>query len=1631
MPVSPPSAPRRRAHLLLGMLGATLGGGALAAALDTWGAPPADDPSAWTGPSVGLAMAIDFLESLPSAMIGAEEGGDPQEAGFFTEDQLRTGGAFDVPTGGPPSPLFGAQPFEQRLLLFEEFGRSPLDGAPQGTLTFPLPMTGPAPEQDPDDVAASSPDGFDLEDFLAEEGLLYTPSRVSNTAAANPYQPLVEDFLGRDLDSPPAEGRPPGEGWAHQRWNEFFPQIYVKTAQAGSRQNHGFRDDQQRHGYAAGEFAPGGLYHTVYTSEVPGAPTLEGSTAGLTIRFHPNMPVQDHKSLWTFDGTLPPKLLMARYGEPILLRHYNALPIDPAANRGFGLHTLSTHEHNGHNPAESDGFTNAFFFPGQYYDYRWPMQLAGYDTVNTEATDPRAATPCEPGEQLFVNDTQQGLRTCDAGGVVQLRGDWRETMSTHWFHDHMLDFTAQNVYKGNAAMMNYYSAVDRGNEAWDDGVNLRLPSGSALAWGNRDYDINLVVADKAFDPTGQLWFNIFNTDGFLGDVITTNFLYKPYLDVRARRYRFRILNGAVSRYFAIALVRKVDGPTGELPGPSGSGISYERVGFHLIANDGNIMEHALPFDGRLDLDHDGSASEHKGQLPIQAVAERFDIVVDFAAQGIEPGDTLYLVNTLEHDTGRRPNGLVPLSDILDGTYQPLASATEWTDGDPGVGPFLELRVAEYSGEDLSMDPAAYEPGGLPMIPLPIDRNDPALLTARHRVYDFGRSSGTDEAPWTIKTDGGAGLAADPRRVSTAVQLATGPTEAGFQGANAEGYDATGTLEIWEMRGNGGWSHPIHVHFEEGVVLSRDGEAPPAWERWARKDVFRIGPEENASHNIEVAYRFREFAGTFVEHCHNTQHEDKAMLLRWDLEHPGQVKMMPTPIPTWDGVEYVDSHALPTFRTGNGSGPTWEIPAMVDPPVGDNAGQGGGGAFENEEESLSLVGQEPLQPDLSAIIIDDEAAIALGKALFWDTQVGSDGVACASCHFNAGADPRLVNQINPGADGLFGGDPLGWPVAGPNEALSADDFPFRLLSDEDDPNSDLLADTDDRMSSQGSYGGLFLDLGNEDGGPTHAGHFTGRSHRDRSDKRDRREGRHGEDGHGGRHEGRPGTQGEMCVAPDDGPFVVDGLAYRRVEPRNTPSVVNAAFNYRNFWDGRANPIFNGVDPFGEATYAAEPTAGILVATQVKSGRKSRWQVALDQYALPFSSLASQAVGPPLSSFEMACEGVSFPDIADRILKKRALRTQKVSPTDSVFAPAGLTRSSNEVKGLKKTYAQMIQAAFAPALWQAEGAYTVNADGTVSKDHRGRSQMAENFSLFFGLAIQRYEATLISDDSAFDRGELTAQEEAGLEVFTEDAMCAECHSGPLFSSAAFSFNPLLGEAEPVNNRLLVERMAMGDGGAAAYDEGFYNIGVRPTAEDIGIGAFDPWGNPLSFAMKYFGTGRVAVDGAFKVPSLRNVGLTAPYFHHGGVATLEDLIEFYDRGGNNRGDFASGDSSGLGTNKSNLDAFIAPLGLSPSQKADLHAFLLSLTDYRVACHEAPFDHPALPITNGHTGEDLDHDGRADDVWINLPAVGAQGLSAIGKPCFSNDGERFGANEAVFSAVMGSSTTAERHSEDEGNGY
>ena len=222
--------------------------------------------------------------------------------------------------------------------------------------------------------------------------------------------------------------------------------------------------------------------------------------------------------------------------------------------------------------------------------------------------------------------------------------------------------------------------------------------------------------------------------------------------------------------------------------------------------------------------------------------------------------------------------------------------------------------------------------------------------------------------------------------------------------------------------------------------------------------------------------------------------------------------------------------------------------------------------------LPLVDESP--DGAGGFIKDNDAAILLGKALFWDTQSGSNGEACGTCHYHAGADNRIKNQLSPGikgGNGVF--DVTRSGGLGPNYELNAADYPFHDLADHEDRVSAVLHDTDDVTSSQGTFAGDFKEV--------KSGQF-----KDKCDQ----------------------------ISPDPFGFHVNDVNVRRVEPRNTPTVINAVFNFRNFWDGRANNIFNGVDPFGSRSVDAR-------IYEVQGGGAVPIQVAFQN-----SSLASQSVGP---------------------------------------------------------------------------------------------------------------------------------------------------------------------------------------------------------------------------------------------------------------------------------------------------------------------------------------------------------------------------------------------------------------------
>ena len=257
-----------------------------------------------------------------------------------------------------------------------------------------------------------------------------------------------------------------------------------------------------------------------------------------------------------------------------------------------------------------------------------------------------------------------------------------------------------------------------------------------------------------------------------------------------------------------------------------------------------------------------------------------------------------MVNLCEHQDGKKPSADRTLADALAGKSK-----------DPVVGKFLEFRIVRNPAQpDQSQVPAV-------MIPNPDLTNIPVV---RERNFTFGAGASnptdpTDKDPWGVSTDLGRMLTADYGRVAAAPK--------------------PGTREVWTLQNaGGGWDHPIHIHFEEGQVLARNGSAAnvPAWEK-GRKDVYRLRP----GGSVTLTMQFREFFGMYMEHCHNTVHEDHAMLIRWELDKG--IVPMPTPLPTPQGVTYISTTVLPTAGISARTGGTGRTPS------GNSGGNGGGGS----------------------------------------------------------------------------------------------------------------------------------------------------------------------------------------------------------------------------------------------------------------------------------------------------------------------------------------------------------------------------------------------------------------------------------------------------------------------------------------------------------------------------------------------------------------------------------------------------------------------------------------------------------------------------------------------------------------
>jgi FtsP/CotA-like multicopper oxidase with cupredoxin domain len=555
--------------------------------------------------------------------------------------------------------------------------------------------------------------------------------------------------------------------------------------------------------------------------------------------------------IYGFNGAFPGAMVNVEYGKPVILRFENDLDHNPDCidrmNFGAPDWAFLTHLHNGHSSPESDGNPHHLtdneggYQPGEWMDNLYLMYPAG---------------GLEEQKQSFL-----------------------------WFHDHRMHHTAANVYKGMVGLMPHYDpqpvpGFPQGRDPGDERVGLRLPG---VRMNHPDgsfdveYDIPLALYDVAFDdgatpgsdmhtptsaeaPTGwpannlcgqihpEWWGRHFlrhyPNHGYVFDVHTVNCKAYPVLDVRRRKYRFRFLGASLARCYNLSIRKGTPLP---FPGQSGQWnfgqLSRATGGFGLPGAATKVRNTGEQAFKMMQIATDG------GLLPVPIErdsveiwpAKRREVIIDFTkymdGSPTTTGDVVYLCNTMEMPTGRKPI----LPGEVGGTPNYCVPLMKIVIGDPAP--------------DNSLMPVAAVTSLRPMAPL-----GPVLGTVPHRQFILSKGGGAPgpETEWLINN-----LEFDP--------------------LSPLAFPRVGTFETWDTtNGGGGWTHPMHMHEEEHRVISRTFPDPVRKpDDIGREDLTNLDPGESV-----VFYRgFRTFLGNYVAHCHNLAHEDHNMMFGWTISPP--------------------------------------------------------------------------------------------------------------------------------------------------------------------------------------------------------------------------------------------------------------------------------------------------------------------------------------------------------------------------------------------------------------------------------------------------------------------------------------------------------------------------------------------------------------------------------------------------------------------------------------------------------------------------------------------------------------------------------------------------------------------------
>jgi FtsP/CotA-like multicopper oxidase with cupredoxin domain len=419
----------------------------------------------------------------------------------------------------------------------------------------------------------------------------------------------------------------------------------------------------------------------------------------------------------------------------------------------------------------------------------------------------------------------------DFGSSGGVKGDPREAMHTFWFHDHLMGATANNNYLGMNGVYLVYDKTDPGHEFATSG-SLRLPGFYGLT------DIPLVFLRQRFCATDTTAgrterFQVIGAGAPGTDKVSVNGKIQPRFAVRRRKYRFRMVNTGVVLPISVSLV-----------GPDGAQKSMT-----VIAYDANFLRTPA----------DVSAASTPKTLEIH-VASRTDVIIDFTQFSV--GQSAYL----REDT----------------TTPQFVSSPPPADPAPGLPIGNVLMRFDIVGEAIIPDTPPIPSTLCDLPPIPAASSPPFEWGFR---FIPGQADGNNFriSHSSIPNDNASHVATflpfDPFRVDHVV--------------------LKGSTEEWIIRNDtlaGNWLHPVHIHLEEGRIMERTVCSVPSatgcapanrtpvpllpWEDGAnsRRDVYPV-PGQN---NLRIRLAFRDFVGRYLIHCHNMNHEDAFMMVRWDV-----------------------------------------------------------------------------------------------------------------------------------------------------------------------------------------------------------------------------------------------------------------------------------------------------------------------------------------------------------------------------------------------------------------------------------------------------------------------------------------------------------------------------------------------------------------------------------------------------------------------------------------------------------------------------------------------------------------------------------------------------------------------------